>query len=229
MVVKIRRCDTALLVLDRKSCQGEDDPVPTDVAVLEEPAVAAVALDPTRASMLDHLAAEPASAAALAAQLGVGRQKANYHLQLLESVGLVEEAGRRRHGGLVERLLRPAAGGLVVSPGVFGRAAARPEGVRDRLSAAYAIATAARVVRELGRMVGDADRAGKRLPTLTVDADIRFRTAADRAAFAEDAAAAVRTLAARYHDERTRGGRWYRVTLLAHPRPAAEATDGGDR
>jgi hypothetical protein len=46
--------------------------------------------------------------------------------------------------------------------------------VGDRLSASYAIAVAARVVREVGRMVADADRAGKRLPTLTVDADIRF-------------------------------------------------------
>lgn len=196
-----------------------------DVAVLEEPAVAATALDPVRASMLDHLGAEPSSAAALAVKLGIGRQKANYHLQLLESHGLVSEVARRRHGGLVERVLAPIAAGLVVSPGAFGRAGARPERVGDRLSASYAIAVAARVVREVGRMVADADRAGKRLPTLTVDADIRFRSAADRAAFAEDAAAAVRTLAARYHDERSHGGRWYRVALLAHPRPA----QGADR
>ncbi len=202
----------------------QDVNVSADVAVLEDPAVAATALDPVRASLLDQLGAEPASAAVLAAKLGFGRQKANYHLQLLESHGLVSEVGRRRHGGIVERVLAPIAAGLVVSPGAFGRAGARPERVGDRLSASYAIAVAARVVREVGRMVAEADRAGKRLPTLTVDADIRFRSAADRAAFAEDAAAAVRTLAARYHNERSGGGRWYRVALLAHPRPA----EGGD-
>ena len=194
-----------------------------DVAVLEDPAVAAAALDPVRASLLDQLGAEPASAAVLGDRLGIGRQKANYHLQVLETHGLVAEVEQRRHGGIVERVLAPIAAGLVVSPAAFGRAGARPERVSDRLSASYAIAVAARVVREVGRMVVDADRARKRLPTLTVDADIRFRSAADRAAFAEDAAAAVRTLAARYHDERSTGGRWYRVALLAHPRPTEGA------
>ena len=57
------------------------------------------------------------------------------------------------------------------------------------------------------------------MPTLTVDTDIRFRTAAERAAFADDLAAAVRTLAARYHDESAPGGRWHRVVVVAHPRP----------
>ncbi len=119
-------------------------------------------------------------------------------------------------------MLAPAAAGFVVSPRAFGRAGARPERVTDRLSASYAIAVAARIVREVGRMVVDAERAAKRLPILTIDTDVRFATAADRAAFAEDASAAVRTLAARYHDERAAGGRWYRLTVVAHPKPAEE-------
>src|SRR3712207_2482202 len=121
--------------------------VPTDVAVLEERAIASIALDTVRASMLDQRGAKPASAAVLAAKLGIGRQKANYHLQLLESHGIGSEVGRQRHGGIVERVLAPVAAGFVVSPGAFGRAGARPERVSDRLSASYAIAVAARVVR----------------------------------------------------------------------------------
>ena len=192
--------------------------------MLEDPATAAVALDPVRAGILDELAAEPASAAGLAAKLGLGRQKANYHLALLEGRGLVAEVDRRRHGGLVERVLGLASAGFVVSPAAFGRAGTRPERVADRLSASYTVALAARVVREVGELVTRADAASKRLPTLAIDVDVRFASAADRAAFAEDAAAAIRALAARYHDEGRAGGRWYRVAFLAHPRPQEDPT-----
>jgi hypothetical protein len=104
----------------------------------------------------------------------------------------------------------------------MGAAGADPARVRDRLSAAYAVAVAARAVRELGTLLRGATAARQRLPTLTVDTDLRFRSAADRAAFADELATAVRTLAARYHDESASGGRWYRVVALAHPRPRTE-------
>ena len=45
-----------------------------------------------------------------------------------------------------------------------------------------------------------AGEAEKRLPTLALDTEIRFRSAAERAAFTEDLAGAVSALAARYHD-----------------------------
>ena len=47
--------------------------MPADVVVLQDPAVAAVALDPVRSSLLDELAEHPSSAAAVAAKIGVGR------------------------------------------------------------------------------------------------------------------------------------------------------------
>jgi hypothetical protein len=39
-------------------------------------------------------------------------------------------------------------------------------------------------------------------------------------AFAADLADAIADLAARYHDEHTPNGRWHRVVVAAHPRPA---------
>ena len=57
-------------------------PAMLDVAVIEEPAAAVVTLDPKRARLLSELV-EPASAAALAARLGLPRQKVNYHLRAL--------------------------------------------------------------------------------------------------------------------------------------------------
>ncbi|WP_238448968.1 hypothetical protein [Micromonospora sp. 4G55] len=62
-----------------------------------------------------------------------------------------------------------------------------------------------------------ADRAGKRVATFAVDADVRFASATDRAAFAEELAAAVAGLVSRYHDEQAPGGRRHRVVLALHP------------
>ncbi len=197
--------------------------MPDDVAVLDDPQVAAAALEPTRARLLAALAAEPASAASVAVRLGLPRQRVGHHLRALEDKGLLVEVGRRRHGGLTERVLTASARAYVVSPAALGPAAADPAAVADRLSAAYLLALAARAVREVGALVRGAERAGRRLPTLSVEADIRFASAADRAAFAEDLAACVRDLAARYDDESASGGRTYRVVALSHPRPAEQA------
>jgi DNA-binding transcriptional ArsR family regulator len=189
-----------------------------DVEVIESPAAAVVALDPIRARLLAALR-EPASASTLAARFGLARQKVNYHVRTLEAHGLVAVAGERRWGGLTERLLVATAASYVVSPAALGEAASQPT-PPDRLSARYLLALGARLVREAGELLGRADRAGKRLPTLAIDTELRFRSAAERAAFAEDLAAAVTALAARYHDEVAPGGRWYRLVVAAHPHPA---------
>ncbi len=193
-----------------------------DVHVLEDPAAVAVAVDPVRSRLLSALAAEPGSAAAVAARLGLPRQKVGYHLKALQEHGLVVEVDQRRHGGLTERVLAASASSYVVSPRAMGPAGADPANVRDTLSASYLVALAARVVREMGALISGARRAGKTLPTLSIDADVRFASAAQRAAFAEDLAAAVRATVSRYHDESTPGGRWYRVVAVSHPRPAKE-------
>ncbi len=195
---------------------------PADVAVLDDPRAALVALEPTRAGLLAALSRQPASAAGLAAATGLPRQRLGHHLRALEDAALVVEVERRRHGGLTERVLAATASAYVVSPAAMGPAAADPGRVRDRLSASYAVAVAARAVRELGRLLRDAAVAGQRLPTLTVDTELRFRSAAERAAFTDELAGAVRTLAARYHDESAPGGRWYRLVAISHPRPSAE-------
>src|SRR5690606_10538251 len=73
-----------------------------DVQVIDDPAVAGVSLDPVRTEILCRLAT-PGSAAQLAAQLGLPRQKVNYHLRTLERHGLVELREERRKGNMTER------------------------------------------------------------------------------------------------------------------------------
>lgn len=189
-----------------------------DVQVIEDPAAAAAALDPTRSRLLAELA-QPASAAALAARLGIARQKVNYHLRALETHGLVRMAEQRQWGGLTERLLVATAASYVVSPEAMGRAAADPGRTVDRLSASYLIALAARIIREVGALVRRSAELDGRLPTLSIDTEIRFRSPAERAAFTHELTQAVATLAARYHDDTAPGGRSHRLVVVAHPLP----------
>ena len=187
-----------------------------DVEVIESPAVAAIALDPTRARLLAELA-EPASAAGLAARLGVARQKVNYHLRALEAHGLVGMAEERHWGGLTERRMVATAASYVISPCALGPVAPDPGREVDHLSASYLIALAARVIREVGGLRRRAHAKDKRLATLSIDAEVRFKTAADRAAFSKELAVTVASLVARYHDAATPGGRSHRLIVLAHP------------
>ena len=90
-----------------------------------------------------------------------------------------------------------------------------PNEVADRLSAAYLIAVNARTVSEVGAIAGRVP-AGTRLPTLTVDTVIGFRSPEDRASFAADLQSAVTALAARYHHD---DGRPHRLTVSSYPRP----------
>jgi DNA-binding transcriptional ArsR family regulator len=189
-----------------------------DIQVIDDPAAATVALEPTRSRLLSELAV-PASAATLAARVGLARQKINYHLRALEAHGLVRLAEQRAWGGLTERLLVATAASYVVSPGALGPVAADPNREVDRLSAGYLIALGARVVREVAELVRRAKDTGKRLATLAVDAEIRFRSPADRTAFTSELTEAITTLVAKYHDESAPGGRVHRLVLVAHPLP----------
>lgn len=195
-----------------------------DVEVISEASAAVVALDPVRTRLLSELR-EPASAATLAARVGLSRQKVNYHLRQLEAHGLVEVAGTRRWGGLTERLLVATAAAYVVSPDALGAAASDPARLRDRLSAAYVIALAARVVREVGTLARRAAARGTRVPVLGLDTEICLRSPAEHAAFAEELAGAVTRLAAKYHDGDAPGGRWQRVLVTVHPLPPEAVED----
>jgi DNA-binding transcriptional ArsR family regulator len=187
-----------------------------DVEVIEDPAVAAVALDPIRARLLAELAV-PGSAGSLAVRIGIPRQKVNYHLRALEAHGLLELTEERKRGGITERVLQATAASYMVSPAAVDERAVDPGEAVDQLSARYVIALAGRAVREVGGLLRDAGAAGKRLPTMAIDTEIRFRSPEDRAAFADQLTNAVVELAARYHHD---DGRPHRLLVAAHPRPA---------
>lgn len=187
-----------------------------DVAVIEDPAVAEVSLDPIRARLLAALA-EPGSATTLAGQVGLPRQKVNYHLRALEKHGLVELVEERRKGNVTERVLRATASSYVISPAALAAVAPDPARSPDRLSARWLLALAARLVKDVGTLLSGADKAKKRVATFALEGEVRFASAADRAAFAEELSAAVAGLVGKYHDEGADGGRKHRLIVAIHP------------
>ncbi len=200
-----------------------------EVTVIEDPAAAEASLDPIRARLLAELA-QPGSASTLATRVGLARQKVNYHLHALERHGLVQLVEERRKGNMTERVMQATAASYVISPTALAAVAPDPDRSPDQLSALWLLALAARLVSELGELIGRAKRARRPLATFAIDAEVRFASASDRAAFVAELSDAVERLVSSYHDQSAAGGRRHRLIVALHPsitRPADERPRAG--
>lgn len=209
---------------------------------------AAVLLDPLRLEILER-AREPRSASRIAEELGLPRQRVNYHVRELAEAGFLELAAERRRRNFIEQLYRTTARAFLVSPEVLGPMAAerlardtaaadddagaetsegadgeRPAAV-DLHSADYLLALTARVQSEVARGREEAVEEGRRLATLSLSADLRFTDPDQRRRFAgalRDAVAAViaeHAAPERADDGGPAPGRPYRLTVGCHPVP----------
>lgn len=185
---------------------------------------APLALHPLRRRLLGALQS-PDSATGLARRLSLPRQKINYHLRELESAGLVELVEERPRRGFTERVVRAAARAYLVDPSVLAPLGADPASPQDRFSSTYQVAAAARCVSDLAALRERAKRAGKSLATLTIEAEVRFRSAAARAAFAQELADALAALVSKYHDADAPGGREFRLLSAVRPALKPESTE----
>jgi hypothetical protein len=82
------------------------------------------------------------------------------------------------------------------------------------------------MVQEVGKLIAGAAAARQKLATFAIDGEITFRTATDRAAFAEELGVAVTRLVDKYHDggaglspggTPAGGGRKHRLVVALHP------------
>jgi hypothetical protein len=118
---------------------------------------------------------------------------------------------------MTERMMRATAASYVISPSALAAVAPDPDRAPDQLSARWLVALAARMVREVGELLGGATAARQRLATFAIDSEIRFASATQRAAFADELATAIATLVAKYHDDSATGGRKHRLVIGLHP------------
>ena len=192
------------------------------MSLVEEPERLRSALTPLRRQLLERLQ-RPASATELAAELGLPRQRLNYHLRALERAGLLELVEERQRRGCTERILRATATAFVVDPAVVGPDDRSADVAQDRFAADHLINTAAGVVRNVARMQSNAQRDGKRLLTFTVEADVRFADPGDVERFADRLADLVGQAVSEF-DTPSRGAR-YRVVVGGHPTPGSVRDD----
>ena len=194
------------------------------LALVSDAAKARAALTPLRRELLERLR-EPNSAASLAGQLAIPRQKLAYHLRVLEEAGLVKLIEERPRRGFVERVLVACADTFVLDPALVQSATQRAGDAQDRHASEHLVRTAAALVRDVARMREAADAEGKRLLTLTVETELTFATPADFDAFSEQLSDAITALAKRYAASPLRkGGRRYRLVAAAHPALQTKAT-----
>ena len=185
---------------------------------VDKAAAARAALSPLRRRLLERLT-EPMSAAGLGEVLDLPRQQVRHHLKVLEAAGLIVEAGTRKKRGFTETLYLARA--LLIDPMILGAQAPDAVEAQDRHSAEHLVRTAARIVHEVGRMRGEAEREGSRLLTFTVEADVGLATPAELDAFATKLTEAVAELVKAYPAQGSR--RRYRLTAAGHPAVGALA------
>ncbi len=188
-------------------------------SLLDDPRCVRVALSPIRRRLLQRLQ-RPGSAAELAPEFGMPRQRLNYHLRALEGAGLLQLVEERQRCGFVERILAARARAFVVDPDVLGeRAAPRSSIVQDRFAAEHLVRLASGVVRDVVRMQSRADARAERLLTFALDAELTFATPDDLDAFAT----ALAEFVARHGARQPPGGRRYRIVAGGHPAPSRTA------
>jgi DNA-binding transcriptional ArsR family regulator len=203
---------------------------PSDVAFVTDARQALALLRPLRARILT-LAREPVSATELGAQLGLSRQRVNYHVRELWRTGLLRRAGRRRRRNMFEQRYVASAKGYLLSPELLGTVSADWRSVSDAASADYLLALSAQMQADVARAARAARAAGRRLATLSVKSQFRLENPEQRERFSREVKDALVSVIARFTspnlaaDGKPAPGRPYRLVLGVYPyAPEAEAT-----
>ena len=197
--------------------------------IIDDPARARAALQPIRLRLL-QLLDRPRSAPQLAKAIGMPRQRVLYHLRTLEAQRLVEAHEHGNVGRRIDRSYVRTATSYAIAPKTLGGVAVDARMVADAFSSAYLSAVAGRALNDLSALGRAAAARGKRLPTLTLETDVRFATPADQRRFADELTTALAALAAKYHHPDAPEGRTFRVFACGYPAvPAPPAGPEEDR
>jgi hypothetical protein len=152
----------------------------------------------------------------------------NYHVRQLAAAGLLERAGQQRKRNMVEQQYVASAGGYVLSPELLGDAAppAPPSGdSNENASAAQLLAVCARAQSEVADVMASASAAGLRVRTMSLQSEVRFGTAEQRADFTRELARAVSRVIAEYtlphkDNDATPAPGPFRVVVGCYPIPS---------
>ena len=191
---------------------------------------ASALLHPLRLRLLS-LSRQPASAAQLARQLGLPRQRVNYHVRALEHAGFLRRAGRERRRNMIEQRYVATARAFILSAGILGPVAADWREIGDTASADYLLALTEQVRGDLERAAGEGVAEGKPIATVSLKSQFRFESPAQRAEFASAVREAVVGVIARHsgpnrlENGRPGRGKPYRLVLACYPVPTETGSE----
>jgi biotin operon repressor len=178
---------------------------------------------PLRTRILHH-AREPVSASDIARALGQPRQRVNYHVRLLARDGFLEPIAQHKKRNMVEHQYVASARAYVLTPEVLGTAAPDPAADADAASAEHLVALCARAQTEVATVMEVAHAAGLRVRTLSLQSEVRFGTAQQRAEFTQALLDAISGVVAHYSSPFTNedagdaaSGRPFRLMVGCYP------------
>ena len=191
--------------------------------IIDDPARARVALQPIRLRLL-HLLERAQSAPQVAKAMGMPRQRVLYHLRMLEAQRLVEAHDHGSVGRRIDRSYVRTATSYAIAPKTLGGVAVDTRTVADAFSSAYLSAVAGQALNDVAALGRAAAARGKRVPTMTLESDVRFATPTDQRRFAYELTTVFTKLAAKYHHPDATNGRTFRVFACGYPAVPARAT-----
>ncbi len=197
------------------------DKTPLRVSITRDASQARSLLDPLRRSILAALQ-EPGSSSSVAATMGLPRQRLNYHVRALEAEGLLRHVEDRKKGNCLERVVRTEAQSHVIDPGILGSGwFVRRRGPQRSFSfgADELVAASCRTLNQLGSLLEADPQEISRIPSLSLETHIRFRSRDAEVAFATALRELLDSLIEQHHDEDATEGRTFRITIGGHLDP----------
>lgn len=200
------------------------------VEIVDERSRAEVLLHPLRLRILEA-ARTPGSAAELARRLDLKPQKVNYHVGRLADHGFLRKVEERRAGNVVETVYASGAEHYVLASTVLGELSPRASDV-EAVEAARWLSLQVRAEEELGAVLRAASSSGSPVPTLSMDAELRFESAEQRALFARAVRELFLAVVSKYaspaheSDGSPGAGQPHRLVLGCYPIP--EGREGQD-
>ena len=188
------------------------------VQLLDRPEAVGALTHPVRVRILETLRSAD-SAAGVARVIGQSRQNVNYHLKELERAGLVRSAGERRKGNFVEQLYESVASTFVVSSRLAWGDERRAAALSNQVPLEHLVLLGERVQRDAGGLLDRAAFDGERIPSASVEAEVRFADESARTGFMEEYLAALGPLLMKYG---SRGGKPFHVAVAVYPDPEDE-------
>ena len=185
----------------------------TSVELLDDPEQVAAVAHPVRARILEALRT-PDTAASVARSFGRSRQYVSYHLKELKRLGLVRRAGERRKGNFLEQLYESTARRFVVSSRFATDPGRLASVFRDQLSLSQLSDLGERLQRDAAELVDLAAFEGRKIPSASVEAELRLPDEAARAAFMTEFVDTLKSPLAKHGQKE---GQRFRVALAAYP------------